>query len=58
MYRNPERIGREERMEITAEVQDNYPNFNQNLAEKEKFVISKASRFSAIAVSEQQGSKS
>ena len=31
----------ENNQEITAEVQGDYPNFKQNLAEKEKFIISK-----------------
>ena len=34
-------IGQKKNHEMTAEVQGNYPNFKQNLAEKENFVISK-----------------
>ena len=37
-------IGREKPKEITAEVQGNYPDFKQKLAEKEYFVISKVSQ--------------
>ena len=41
MYQNPERLGREQPIEETAEAQGNYPNFKQKLAQKEIFVISK-----------------
>ena len=34
MYQNPERLGREQPIEITAGVQGNYPNFKQKLAGK------------------------
>ena len=39
---NPERLA-ENKQEITEEVQVDYPNFKQKLAEKENFVISKVS---------------
>ena len=35
MLRNPDRLDREQPIEMTAENQGNYPNFKQNLAEKE-----------------------
>ena len=38
---NPERLGGEQPIEITAEVQGNYPNFKQKLAQKQNFVFSK-----------------
>ena len=41
MQPNPERLGREQPIEVTVEVQGNYPNFKQRLAGKENFVISK-----------------
>ena len=47
--------------EITVEVQGNYPNFKQKLAEKKFLTTQKtanASLCSANAVSEQRGSKS
>ena len=44
MLQNPERLDREQPIEMTAENQGNYPNFKQNLAEKENFVISKISK--------------
>ena len=44
MQQNPNRLDREQPIEITAEVQGNYPNFKQKLAEKENFVISKVNK--------------
>ena len=41
LAKNPDRLGREQPMERTVEVQGNCPNFKQKLAEKEHFVISK-----------------
>ena len=37
--RNPERLGREQTMEITEEVDVDHSNFKQNVAEKEHLVI-------------------
>ena len=43
-----ERLGRDQAIQITAEVQGNYLNFEKNLAEKEKFVISKVSESQSL----------
>ena len=40
IQQNPERLSREQPIEKTAEVQGNYLNFKQNLAEKDKFFTS------------------
>ena len=43
MQQNPERLGREQPMEMTANVKGNYPNYKQKIA-KENFVISEVTR--------------
>ena len=58
MQQNPDRLGRVRPIEMAAEIQGNYPNFKQNLAEKEKFVNSKSAKARQgleNAVSEEQG---
>ena len=60
MWQNSERLGWEQLIEMTSEVQGNYPNLKQNLREKNltSKKSAKASRCFANAVSGQQGSKS
>ena len=41
MLLNPERLGKELPIEITAQVQVNYNNFKQKLAQRKNFVLSK-----------------
>ena len=41
MWQNTEILGKEQPIEITAEVQGNYPNFKQNLAKRKNFAILK-----------------
>ena len=48
MFQNLERLNREQPIEITAEVQGNYPNFKQNLAWQEIFTIWKVSKSQPI----------
>ena len=41
MYQKSEKLGKEQAIEITAQVQGRYTNFEQNLARNVNFVISK-----------------
>ena len=48
MWQNPERLGREQPIETTAQVQAKYPNFNKKLAKKDVFVHSKVNDSHAL----------
>ena len=57
MWQNPERLGREQTMDITAEVEGNHSNFEQNLAVSKRTFFHLKSQQKAVTVC-QVGSQS